>query len=51
MARKTWSNLFLFLAAINLGLALVPNNPVRIIDWIAFPCCVTFGALARRRMV
>jgi len=51
MARKTWSNLFLLLAAINLGLALFPANPVRVVDWIALPFCLTLSAIARRRMV
>ena len=51
MSRKHWSNLFLILALINLVLALLPANPARIIDWIALPCCLAFGALARRTMV
>jgi hypothetical protein len=51
MARKSWSNLFLFLAAVNLGLGLIPDNPIKVIDWVAVPCCITLGAMARRRMV
>ena len=38
MARKSWSNLFLFMGALNVALALAPRNPVRMIDWIAIPC-------------
>jgi hypothetical protein len=51
MSRKSWSNLFIILAVINLILALLPDNPARIIDWIALPCCLVFGALSRRTMV
>lgn len=51
MARKSWSNLFIALAAINVALGVMPSNPAKIIDWIALPCCLGFGALARRRMI
>lgn len=51
MSRKNWSNLFILLAAINLACGLIPGNPTRLIDWIALPCCLTLGIVARRRMV
>ncbi len=51
MARKSWSNLFLFLAAVNLVFALLPSNPVKIFDWIGVPFWLAMGTFARRRMV
>jgi hypothetical protein len=51
MSRKSWSNLFLLLAAINLAFALIPSNPERIIHLAAIPACVAIGTIARRRMI
>lgn len=51
MARKSWSNLFLFLAAVNLVFGLLPGNPVKLVDWIGVPFCLVLGTFARRRMV
>jgi hypothetical protein len=51
MNRRNWSNLFVVLAAMNLVLAFWPGNPVKMIDWIAAPAFLFFGAMARRRMV
>ena len=51
MTRKSWSNLFLFLAAVNLAFGVLPSNPVKILDWIGLVCCVALGTVARRRMV
>jgi hypothetical protein len=51
MTRTSWSNLFVGLAAINLGLAFWPHNPVRALDWIALPAFAAAGFAARRRMV
>jgi hypothetical protein len=50
MSRTAWSNLFVGLAAVNLALAFLPQNPLRMLDWIAFPACIALGAAARRRM-
>jgi hypothetical protein len=51
MARKSWSNLFLLMGAINLVLGLTPRNPVRLVDWIAIPCFLTLAIWVRRRMI
>lgn len=51
MARKSWSNLFLLMGAVNLALALTPRNPVRLVDWIAIPCFLTLAIWVRRRMI
>jgi hypothetical protein len=50
MSRKNWSNLFLLLAAFCLISGVVLSNSSRIVAWIAVPCCLTLGTLARRRM-
>jgi hypothetical protein len=51
MARKSWSNLFLFLAAVNLAFGVLPSNPVKIFDWIGVVFCLALGTVSRRRMV
>lgn len=51
MSRKNWSNLLIFIAALNCTLSILPANPLRIANWIAIPCCLTLGTLARRRMI
>lgn len=51
MARKSWSNFFLFMAALNLALAMTPRNPIRMIDWVVIPCCLTLGVWVRKRMI
>jgi hypothetical protein len=51
MSRKNWSNLFLLLGSVNLALGIMPSNPFKLVDWIALPCCLTLGAIARRRMI
>jgi len=51
MARRTWSDLFLLLAAVNLALGLLPRNPFRVVDWLAIPAFLSLGALTRRRML
>jgi hypothetical protein len=51
MSRKHWSDLFLFVAAINLVLAAVLNNSGRLIAVLAVPGFLVAGTLARRRMV
>jgi hypothetical protein len=50
MSRKSWSNLFLFLAAVNLMLGVLPGNPFRMLAWIALAGFLTLGTLSRRRM-
>ncbi|HXE11415.1 MAG TPA: hypothetical protein VN633_04800 [Bryobacteraceae bacterium] len=50
MSRTAWSNVFVGLAAANLALAFLPQNPLRMLDWIALPACIALGAVARRRM-
>lgn len=50
MARKSWANLFLLLAALNLMLGVLPSNPIKIWAWVALPCCVGLSVVARRRM-
>ena len=51
MARKSWSNLFLSMAAVDLVLAVVPSNPLRPAGWIALPMLIVFGTYLRRRMI
>jgi hypothetical protein len=51
MSRKNWSNLLILLAALNGALSTFPGNPLRIANWIAIPCCLALGTLARRRMI
>ncbi|HSU31882.1 MAG TPA: hypothetical protein VLJ11_11665 [Bryobacteraceae bacterium] len=51
MNRKNWSNLFIFMGALNVALGVVPSNPVKIVSWIAVPLCVAMGVIARRRMI
>ena len=50
MSRKSWSNLFLFLAAVSLMLGVLPGNPVRVLTWIAIPGWLALGTISRRRM-
>lgn len=51
MSRKNWSNFFIFVAALNLAVSLLPANPIKLANWIAIPCCLALGTLARRRMI
>ena len=51
MSRKSWSNVFLLLASANLAFCVLPNRPFKPVTWIAAPCFLTLGALARRRMI
>lgn len=51
MNRKNWSNLFIFLAAVDLAVGVLPQNPLRVLDWIALPGFIALGAIARRRMI
>jgi hypothetical protein len=51
MSRKNWSNLLIFIAAVNCALSILPTNPLRIANWIAIPFCLVLGTLARRRMI
>ncbi len=51
MAWKSWSNFFLLIAAMNLALAVVPDNQWRTLDLLAIPLCLTGGVLARRTMI
>jgi hypothetical protein len=51
MSRKNWSNFFIFVAALNLAVRVLPTNPMKIANWIAIPCCLALGTLARRRMI
>ena len=51
MSRKNWSNLFIFLAALNVTAGILPANPMKLANWIAIPCCLALGAIARRRMI
>jgi hypothetical protein len=51
MSRKNWSNFFIFMAALNLVVSVLPANPVKLANWIAIPCCLALGTLARRRMI
>jgi hypothetical protein len=52
MSRKNWSNFFIFVAALNLAVSVLPTDPVKIANWIATPCCLAVGGtLARRRMI
>jgi len=51
MSRKNWSNFFFFLAALNVVISVLPTNSTKIANWIAIPCCLALGILARRRMI
>lgn len=51
MARKSWSNLFLLLAALDLAVAVAPGHPVRLIGLLALPVFVASSAYFRRRMI
>lgn len=51
MSRKSWSNLFLFLAAVSLMLGVLPSNPFPLLAWIALPVWLALGTVSRRRMV
>jgi Flp pilus assembly pilin Flp len=51
MNRKNWSNLFIFLAALNVTAGVLPANPMKLANWIAIPCCLALGAIARQRMI
>jgi Flp pilus assembly pilin Flp len=51
MSRKNWSNLFISLAALNVAASALPANPIKLANWVAIPCCVALGTLARRRMI
>jgi len=51
MSRKNWSNFFILVAVLNLAVSALPSNRMKIANWIAVPCCLAIGALARRRMV
>jgi hypothetical protein len=51
MSRKNWSNFFIFVAVLNLAVSVLPTNPMKIANWIAIPCCLAVGTLARRRMI
>jgi hypothetical protein len=51
MNRKNWSNLFIFVGAVNVALGVMPSNPVKVVSWIAVPLCVAMGVIARRRMI
>lgn len=50
MSRKNWSNLLILLAAANLAIAVLPANRMRLINLIVLGCCLSLGAIARRRM-
>src|SRR5437764_12054993 len=51
MSRKNWSNLFIFLGALNVAAGVLPNNPMKLASWIAIPCCLILGIIARQRMI
>lgn len=51
MARKSWSNLFLLVAAVNLALAIAPANRFRLLAALATPMMATCAIYLRRRMI
>lgn len=51
MARKSWSHVFFLAAVFNAGVALMPRNPVKTIDWLMVPTCLLCGVLIRRPMI
>ena len=51
MSRKSWSNLFILLAALNVAAGVLPANPMKLANWVAIPCCLALGAIARQRMI
>jgi hypothetical protein len=50
VARKSWSNVFLFFAAVSVMLGVLPGNSMKVWAWIALPCCLALSVVARRRM-
>jgi len=51
MNRKTWSNIFILIGALNVVLGVLPSNPMKVVDWIAIPVFLAMGVMARRRMI
>lgn len=51
LSRRHWSYFFLFAAAISLLLATVVNGYGRALSGLAVLLCLSFGLLARRRMI
>ena len=51
MNRRSWSNLFVVLAAMSLMLGFWPDNPVKVVCWLVAPACLFLGAVARRRIL
>lgn len=51
MSRKSWSNLFIVLGVLNVAGSLLPFHAMKIVSWIAIPCCLALATVARRRMI
>lgn len=51
MNRKSWSNVFILIGALNVALGVLPSNPMKVVDWIAIPIFLAMGVMARRRMI
>ena len=51
MARKSWSNLLLLLAAIDLAIAIVANHPLRLACLFMFPMLIFPAMHLRRPMI
>jgi hypothetical protein len=51
MNRKNWSNVFILVSAMNLVLGVLPNNPLKIVDWVMVPVFLVMAIAARRKMI
>lgn len=50
MARKSWSNVFFSLSILSGTLAILPHNPLKILEGVALMCCLGCGLAMRRPM-
>lgn len=51
MNRKSWSNVFILVSAVNLVLGILPSNPLKIVDWVMVPIFIVMAVAARRKMI
>ena len=51
MNRKSWSNVFILVSALNLALGVLPSNPLKVVDWVMLPVFLVMAVAARRRMI
>ena len=51
MARKSWSNLLLLMAAIDLSFAVASHHPFRLAGLIVLPMLIVLATYLRQRMI